>query len=122
MKYLYRMSRIYPRLRGAVLPAGLTRDIIGGGCVVEPNTLVCYDVVTSVDRSGARLRNLWTFKVEGFGDTLFQVFHAHALAEDTPENHEACILAALAHKDAQDAQARFERLEAAVRTIDRTTP
>ena len=103
--YLFSSDRLYPRSikkshPNAVLPGNLKWDE-GGGCLVVPDVLQCYDVEYA-DAANFMNATTWTFKVVGYGDVVFETHYAWALVLDTPENRKAL-------QSWREAQAAIER-------------
>ena len=85
MKYLFTSDRIYPVLKSrSPLPEGLEWHE-GGGCLVIPDTLVCYDVEVAGTNNfmGA---DTWEFSVEGFDGLRFRTHYDWALVQNIPLN------------------------------------
>lgn len=112
--YLFSSDRLYPHSvkkshPNAVLPGKLTWDE-GGGCRVIPDVLQCYDIKTDDQHENFLNATAWTFKIVGYGDTVFITHYAWALVRDTPENRKAL----LAWRDAQDVAEREQRKASAL--------
>lgn len=58
-----------------------------GGCLVEPDTLVCYDVVQNTDEDDKPTRG-WTFSVQGHEGIRYKTFYEWSLVPNNPENLE----------------------------------
>ena len=83
-EYIFASDRIYPigvhKPSNVPPPIGLVRHH-HGGCMVEKDTLVCYDVKQTGKLS-------WSFKVRGFDGAVFETHYQWALVENTPANIE----------------------------------
>ena len=103
--YIFSSDRLYPKSikkshPNAVLPGKLTWHE-HGGCLVVPDVLQCYDVEYDGEENFMNATT-WTFKIVGYGDTIFETHYEWALVRDTPENRTAL-------KAWREAQATVER-------------
>lgn len=78
MEYIFSSYRLYP------VDRALETDP-GGGILVEPDTLVCYDV-KAIGNNNFMGASTWHFKVHGHGDVVYKTHYAWALMLNTPEN------------------------------------
>lgn len=100
MEYLFASDRLYPVDRSG--------DDIGGGFLVERDTLVCYDV-KDVGNGNFMGASTWEFSVQG-REGRFRTHYDWALVENTPENIRNLQAMRSAQNTVEDWQRRVSRL------------
>lgn len=111
MEYIFASDRLYP------VDRSLATDP-GGGTLVIPDTLICYDVV-DVGTGNFMGASTWEFSVRG-REGRFRTHYAWALVKDTPENVVCLREMRAAQACAEEARIRARSLALRVKNVARS--